>query len=314
MLGVFKAEAVGHLRNGLARRQPVLGKPDDEAADVVARRVAGRLLDDITEVVGRHAEPVGAILHGGQAERQLELVLEIVAQQAVETDEDVGVLNLAGDELAVVEPLAEVERQLDVADEDGLLQFVGLPRKLLPYLAHQRDKEVVLLVGHVQGLVDTVVEEGILPDAPFEREAVQQVGMEQERPARNRHPFAVVLLAAHLPGSHAEQRPLVVIVLAAAIIEVHVGIVPEEQPVHAVIVQAVAYGRHLGIVDDADQRVLLRASDVAAVIIHVPYLQNLAHRSFRLTDTKITFFFPIPIARSLIFAIFAKIKQELIDV
>ena len=286
MLGVFEAEAVGHLRDGLACRQPVLGKPDDEATDMVARRVAGRLLDDVAEVVGRHAEPVGAILHGGQAERQLELVLEIVAQQAVETDEDVGVLNLSGDELAVVEPLAEVERQLDVADEDGLLQLVGLPRELLPYLAHQRDKEVVLLVGHVQGLVDAVVEEGILPDAPFEREAVQQVGMEQERPARNRHPLAVVLLAAHLPGSHAEQRPLVVIVLAAAIIEVHAGIVPEEQPVHAVIVQAVAYGRHLGIVDDADQRVLLRASDVAAVIIHVPYLQYLAHRSFRFNRYK----------------------------
>ena len=39
----------------------------------------------------------------------------------VETDENVGVLYLAGQELAVVEPLAEVEHQFDVAYKDGVL-------------------------------------------------------------------------------------------------------------------------------------------------------------------------------------------------
>ena len=96
--------------DGFPCRQPVLGKLDDELADVVARRVSGRLLDDIAEIVGRHAELVGAILHCGQAKGILEAVLEIVAEQAVEADEDVGVLYLPGDELAVVETLAEVER------------------------------------------------------------------------------------------------------------------------------------------------------------------------------------------------------------
>ena len=80
MLGIFEAEAVGDLGDGFPCRQPVLGKLDDEPTDVVARRVAGRLFDDIAEVVGRHAEFVGAILHGGQAEGQLELVLEIIAR------------------------------------------------------------------------------------------------------------------------------------------------------------------------------------------------------------------------------------------
>ena len=84
MLRVFEAEAVGHLGDGFPCRQPVLCKLYDELADVVARRVAGGLLDDIAEIVGGHAELVGTILHGGQAEGQLELVLEIVAEQAVE--------------------------------------------------------------------------------------------------------------------------------------------------------------------------------------------------------------------------------------
>ena len=124
VLGIFEAEAVGHLGDAFPCRQPVLGKLDDELADVVARRVAGGFLDDIAEIVGRHAELVGAILHGGQAESQLELVLEIVAEQAVEADEDVGVLYLSGDELAVVKTLAEIERQFDVAHEDGVLKLV----------------------------------------------------------------------------------------------------------------------------------------------------------------------------------------------
>ena len=121
MLGIFEAEAVGDLGDGFPCRQTVLGKLDDELTDVAACRVPGRLLDDIAEVVGGHTELVGTILHSGQAEGQLELVLEIVTEQAVEADEDVGVLYLPGDELAVVETLAEVERQFDVAHKDGVL-------------------------------------------------------------------------------------------------------------------------------------------------------------------------------------------------
>ena len=103
MLGVFETEAVGHLGDGLSCRQPVLGKLDNELADVVARRVSGGLLNDIAKIVGGHTQFVGAILHCGQAKGILEAVFEIVAEQAVEADEDVGVLYLPGDELAVVE-------------------------------------------------------------------------------------------------------------------------------------------------------------------------------------------------------------------
>ena len=279
MLGVFKAEAVGHLGDGFPCRKAVLGKLDDELADVVARRVSGGFLDDIAEIVGRHAEFVGAILHCGQAEGQLEFVLEILTEQAVEADEDVGVLNLAGDELAVVEPLAEIERQFDVAHEDGPLKLVRLLTQFLAYLTHQGGQDVVLLFGHVQGLVDTVIEEGILPDALFKREAVQQVRVEKQRPARQHHLLPIVLLAAHLSWSHADDRTLLVIILAAAVCQVYLRLIVEEDAVHAVIIQAVTHGRHLGIVNDADQRMLLFASNVAGIVVDVPYFQYLAHCS-----------------------------------
>ena len=104
--------------------------------------------------------------------------------------------------------------------------------------------------------------------------------MEQKRPARQHHPFAVVLLAANLSGSHADDRPLLVIILAAAVCQVYVGLVVEENAVYAIIVQAVAHGRHFIIVDDADQRVLLCASHVTGIVVDVPYFQYLAHLVF----------------------------------
>ena len=79
MLGILEAEVVGHLGDGFSGGKTVLGKLDDELADVVACRVPGRFFDYIAEIVGRHAQFVGAVLHGGQTEGQLEFVLEIVA-------------------------------------------------------------------------------------------------------------------------------------------------------------------------------------------------------------------------------------------
>ena len=277
MLGIFEAEAVGHLGDGFPCRKAVLGKLDDELADVVARRVAGGLLDDIAEVIGRHAELVGTILHGGQAESQLELVLEIVAEQAVEADEDVGVLYLSGDELAVVETLAEVECQFDVAHEDGVLKLVRLLSQFLSNLAHQGRQNVMLFIGHVEGFVDTVIEEGIFLDAFFQWETVQQVGVKQECPARQHHLLAIVLLTANLSGSYADDSPLLVIILAAAVCQIYLRLIVEEDAVHTVIVQAVTHGRHLGIVDDADHGMLLLATDIAGIVVDIPYFQYLAH-------------------------------------
>ena len=58
VLRIFESEAVGHLRDALSGGEPVLGKLDHEPADVVAGRVAGRLPDDVAEVVGREPQLV----------------------------------------------------------------------------------------------------------------------------------------------------------------------------------------------------------------------------------------------------------------
>ena len=242
VLGILEAEPVGHLGYGFAGSQSVLGKPDDEPADMIAGRVACGLLDDVTEIIGRQTQLVGAILYGRQTEGKLQPVLEIIPKQTLETDENVGVLYLAGQELAVVEPLAEIKHQFDVAYENGMLEFVRSLAKLVPYLTHERDQYVMFFIRHVQRFIDMVVEEGIFLDALFERETVQQVRMEKQSPSRNGHPFAVVFLASHLSGCHAQQCALVVVIFAAAVIQVHIGIVSEKKRVHTVVVQTVTYG------------------------------------------------------------------------
>lgn len=122
----------------------------------------------------------------------------------VEANENVRVFYFTGDELAVVETLAVVECQFNVADKNGVLKFIGFFTEFFAYLLHQRDEEVVLFVCHVQGFVHTIVKKGVVSDVFFEGKTVQQVGMEQECPTGNRHPFAVIFLAAHLSGCHAQ--------------------------------------------------------------------------------------------------------------
>ena len=44
-----------------------------------------------------------------------------------------------------------VEHQFDIAHKYRVLETVRLPREFLAHLPHQRGKDVVLLIGHVQG-------------------------------------------------------------------------------------------------------------------------------------------------------------------
>ena len=244
---------------------------------MVAGGISCHLLEHITEIVGRHAQLVSAILHCRQTERQLEFLPVITLQQIVEPYQYIGILQFACNELPVVETLAEVQHQIDIADDDGILQLIVFLLQFLAYLAHQRSKDVVLFVRHVEGFIDTVVEKRVIPDGLLQRSAVQQIGMEKQGPACQHHFLPIVLLAAYLSGSHTDDRTFLVVVLAAAVCEVYLRLVMEKDAVHAVIVQAVTHGRHFRIVDDADQRMLLLASEIAAVVAYILDFHYLRH-------------------------------------
>ncbi len=121
MLGILEAQVVGGIGDGFACGKLVLGELDDVVADMLAGGLARGLLDEVAEVVGAHAELVGAILHRRKPQLILSLLVVVIPQQGIETLQEVVVLQLSGQELAVVEPLAIVEQGLYEAHHDAVL-------------------------------------------------------------------------------------------------------------------------------------------------------------------------------------------------
>ena len=216
-------------------------------------------------------------MYGRDAERQLGLLLVIITQQAVEFHEYIRVFQLSGNELSVVETLAEVQHQFYISHDNGVLEFVGPFLKFVPDLPHQQDEYIVFFVGHVQGFIDTVIEKGVILYGLFQMGRVQQVGMKKQRPSRQHHLFAVILLPSYLAGSHADDGSFLVVVFAASVCQIYFRFIVKEDSVHAVIVQAVTDGGHFRVIDDTDQRMAVGVPDIAAVIAYISYLHNLSH-------------------------------------
>lgn len=204
MLGIFEAQFICYLCNAFTGGEFVFCPLDDILTDIVACRVARHSLDHIPEIVGRHAQFVGAILHGRYAKRQLQLFLIIIPKQVLEFREYVRVLQLSGNELTVVKTPAEIENQSDILHKNGILELIAFFMQFVLYLPYQRHQNVVLLVGHVQGFVDPVIEKGISLYLLFQRGSVQQVGMEKQCPACDRHALPVIFLTSDLSGSNAQ--------------------------------------------------------------------------------------------------------------
>ena len=79
----------------------------------------------------------GAILHCRQAICQLHVPVKVIMQQTVEFHQHIRIIKFPGDELAVIETLAEVQNQLDITHNDGILKFIVPFPEFIPYLAHQ---------------------------------------------------------------------------------------------------------------------------------------------------------------------------------
>lgn len=187
----------------------------------------------ISEIIRRHAKFVSAILHRRQAECQLHVPVKVIMQQTVEFHQHIRIVEFPGDELAVIETLAEVQNQLNIAHNDGILKFIVPFLEFIPYLAHQRCQDTVFFIGHVQGFIDTVIEKGIILYRLFQRGGVQQVWMEQQCPARQHHSFTVVLFSADLSGGDADDRSLLVVVLPATVCQVYFRFVMKENAIDA---------------------------------------------------------------------------------
>lgn len=201
MLGVIESQTISDLCNPRTCCKCIFRSLDNILADIVARRIAGRFLDHIAEIISRHTQFIGAVLDGWQTFRQLSVLLEIIPQQTVELHQHIRVFQLAGKKLPVVKTLAEIQYQTDVVHNNRILHGIALPYDFILKLTHQRNERIMFLVGHVQSFIDAVIEKGVILYRLFQSCSMQQVGMKKQRPARQVYPLAIVFLAAYLTGA-----------------------------------------------------------------------------------------------------------------
>ena len=85
MLGIFKAEEVGSLGDGLSVVKIDGGSLHHEVADDGGSCLACGLTHKVTEIVGREKLLLGTITDGGQAKLALTPFAIIVSEQIIET-------------------------------------------------------------------------------------------------------------------------------------------------------------------------------------------------------------------------------------
>ena len=278
VLGVFEAEEVGGLGDGLAVAQVGGGFLHDKVADDGGGSLAGGLTDEVAEVVGREEQFLGTITDGGQAERALAAFAVIAAQQVVEAFQQVVVGCGLGLNLPLIEDGAILQNQFEIGDDDAAQVFVvGLRTE---FLANHLEADFyrALFVGRrVQRLAFIVGEEMVVVDTPSEVCAVQQLWREQQHPALDMYDFAIVAHTARLSRSRRCERTLRGIVAAHAVGRADGKVVLHEDGIHAHLVQRVANLAQLVEVYDAHHRVKDLRPHIQSVVIGVVDVQEIIH-------------------------------------
>ena len=163
MLRVLETKFVGNLADGLPRVEYALFcHIQGLLLNMLQGGFTRFLFQQVAQIVGREAESVGTILHGGQSFRGRFAGMEIRIQQGLEAGKDVAVQVLAGDELAVVEAFAIVEQQFDVVGDEGLAVLVHRVLQFLLNLCQAVNDRPPLLFREVEGFVGVVREIRIL--------------------------------------------------------------------------------------------------------------------------------------------------------
>ena len=142
---------------------------------------------------------------------------EIVVQQGFERTERILVLLFAGNKLPVIETDAIVEQQLDGRSNNQVAVAICLVICLLIDFCQAVDDDLLLLLGEMQCYIGGIGEKSIILHMAAERCAPQQVGMEQQTPARTGESRPVGFMSEHLPRSEKHQRIFLKIVGASAI-------------------------------------------------------------------------------------------------
>ena len=193
-------------------------------------------------------------------------------QQILEARQYIAVRDrTAGDELPIVETHAVVEQHFDIVDYQCAAMLVGRVFQFAADVLQTIDDRVALLFREMQRFVHLIGEEGVSVHVASERGAVQQVGMEQQRPPFGLELHAAVVDADTLSGGQTHERSLLVVVGAAAVADVAAFHLFEKNGVESEAVAHVFDGAALREIDDVHQRV--RCRDVQQVVVLTDMVQ-----------------------------------------
>ena len=215
-------------------------------------------------------ELLGAPCHSGGAKGVRLVGSEVLVEDLLEAGEDVGVGFLAGYELAVVETVAVIEKQLNGRGDDDVAMRISSLADLIIDLAEAVNDGLALLQGEVKRLADIVGEEVIILDGASERGAAEQLGAEVEAPPLGDECGAVGGMAEHLARGDEDKGVFLEVVFMAAIGDIVGALhVLEVYDIHAEILAAVG--------DGAVDEVLVYHVDEGVTVGHAPQLVEVSH-------------------------------------
>ena len=89
VLRIFKAQLFCRARNTGSADKQILGFLHDKTADDVAGRVVSHLADEVSEIVGRKKEFLGAVFHRRKSVGSLLSLIIVASEQVLKPSEQV---------------------------------------------------------------------------------------------------------------------------------------------------------------------------------------------------------------------------------
>ena len=157
------------------------------------------------------------------------------------------------EKLALIDTITVFQYQVQIAKQHiSQRRGVLVCLQLLSHLGHQlRDTEP--FVGfHAQRTIKEIREELIAVYLAFQFSAVQQFRRPQQYPTTQRDTLAIVFQSAYLSWFYSYDGGIAYLQRLHTVRE-RIGKLPlDEQPIHAIVVQAMTEGRQLVVMDDAN--------------------------------------------------------------
>ena len=150
-------------------------------------------------------------------------------------------------------------------DAEGVA--ILIMKQFFANLFQQSNDALPLFWCHQQSLARGIGEEVIVSQATAKLGVTQQFGVEEQCPAFGMDFLAHVGLATYLAWGYAHQGVAMQDVLKLSVRQILQFLVTDEHTIHVVVVERVAAMLQLVVVDDRDERMQFRCTDVSGIVV-----------------------------------------------